>query len=701
MWREVCQSENMSALNNDGIQFYKVREYDEALSCFHRALLLATINPNVQSKLSGCESTSSSSTTGHVGYHEKRIDFDEGMRYFTEPQHIPSNQCLDSEIVKASILFNIGIVYSKSNQEDEAEAYFQKSFSIIKVRESIFLLTENLKFQGPQALAVLHNIGYMQFKLNKYKDSVKTYIQILFSTRDGSSHDCSSFDAASALNCLGVALSYLALSKSSTENEKYLKEADCVLHEALAIRKAHGRNLEIATIVNNIGRVNFLRGRLEEAKANYKESFLIRTAFLEDDDIDVAAVLYNMGQVHFYLGSTSETFRHYRRCLDILSKKFGIRHKMVTRILNEIADMHMAQDEVTSAFDYYIQALSSAKDVYGENHTEVASIVYNLGDLCSKKKEFANAILFYSEALDIERSYYEDGHPVIINILDQIARNHQFEGSFVISAETYNEIVKLQRKQKDPDFYQISKILTTIGLLHFHSENYTQSIEVLQEALHTRMRIGVTSVSNQLDISSIVNAIGLVYFKMGLQTLALENFEESLRIRRMLIPNDDDGVSTVLYNIASCLKEMNRLELALKYFKETLDIERAVQNSGREDAGSDVCSTLIQMGQIHQELGSIDDALVCFQEALRYHDSDESEQIVDILKYIGNLNYEKGDFQEARRAYDEASSLLFTPFGGDETDDDDDDDNHFRENVEILSLQLASGKVEPKCAAAA
>ena len=62
---------------------------------------------------------------------------------------------------------------------------------------------------------------------------------------------------------------------------------------------------------------------------------------------------------------------------------------------------------------------------------------------------------------------------------------------------------------------------------------------------------------------------------------------------------------------------MNRFELALKYFIETLDIERNVHTYGRENAGSDLCSTLIQIGQIHQELGNIDDALASFKEALR------------------------------------------------------------------------------------
>jgi tetratricopeptide (TPR) repeat protein len=77
--------------------------------------------------------------------------------------------------------------------------------------------------------------------------------------------------------------------------------------EALAIRQAilGDEHRDVATTLNNIGRVHYMKGEYDKALTLYNEALAIRRKLLGHDHLDVAATVYNAGQTHHQRGELS------------------------------------------------------------------------------------------------------------------------------------------------------------------------------------------------------------------------------------------------------------------------------------------------------------------------------------------------------------------------------------------------------------
>jgi tetratricopeptide (TPR) repeat protein len=711
------------ALNREGIRFINLGSFEKAIQCFQEALRLTSEDHRIQHETSvnmGLHCIGSTKSSGEGGNqtsssHNMPLDnacnFDEdlnqGISHLIEPIKVPStDQHIHPQILKASLLFNIGTVHFRINQKEEAEAYFSKVLPLTSAWRST---TTGIIFQGPSELGVLYNIGFIQLQLKKYNDAVTTYSKSFHSAMSvslESNQDMhKSLDVSYALNSLGVALTHMSLTdqQCSSQRDEHFQEAADVLHKAFLISKAgmgNIDNLQTATIINNIGRVSFLRGFLKEALVNFEEAYRIRLSILEDTHIDIASSLYHIGQVQRSLGNTFEALRHYVRCLEILSSlQLGTCHPKVSCILFTIADIHIEEEEFDLALQYYMSALSSTKEAYGECHIEVAYVLNKIGETYHRQAEISNAVVFYKQALDIEHIYYQDigPHPAIMKTLSRIAKALQFQGNCVLAVEVYDEILKQLCEQQDSHKTALhSDILD-------RQQHSIEAIGENLEVLKVQKQVYEGDINN-LEFSLILNHVGLGYFEMGLVSSALAGFKESLLFS---LQTQEGGnryflSSMVLYNIASCYKEGNHLEYALNYFKEAFNAMQQNNNLSitgrREDFGlsvDDTNSTIMHIYKTYQELGKVDDALTYFQGLLQTIRSNEVTA-VNILICIGNLYDSKGNSHEAMSAFNDAVGLLESHFINDvianeiESHDNDDMFTFISEAVENWTIETSN-----------
>jgi tetratricopeptide (TPR) repeat protein len=480
------KNEQVSALNHEGITLFHLGDFDGALIRIHRALLLSAYhsvrdqseNENISSSsdviddsnysllserpTSGVDlerdgeneiiqSSSASNKNGYSdGISNQQIGFDEGMCQFKDPIHIPTDEDdVDQEVVKACLMYNIAILHSQINEEEEAELYFAKVLSIITVRRSILELhasycaSNTTSFQGPTSSAVLHNIGYVQFQSSRFEDAVRTYRKVLRNAiplcTSYQVSNCEYFhlDLSSTLNCLGVALFYMAIDQPSVQREECLEKADNALTQALVVREniiEHDvHKLERATIINNLGRVKFLSDSLNEALRLYEEAYHIRSSFLEEIHVDVAAVLYNMGQVHLRLGNNQKTLSHYHDCLGIITTKIGNGHPKVIHLLLEIGGIYMEKQRFNLAMGYYTQAFSEwcTKGSYNkeeiQEHPDILTscIQKKLNECNCKCKKRHNFIQHFNKPSVCSESSWRKSPKATLNEMNNLKKSKQ------------------------------------------------------------------------------------------------------------------------------------------------------------------------------------------------------------------------------------------------------------------------------------
>jgi tetratricopeptide (TPR) repeat protein len=280
--------ESLAHLNNVGLRCIESGDLQSAGQALTQALersnsvmFLSDMHVRVlaQSALTKCTDAIKKSK-----YLYQRDDYDEGMTTFTEPMAIfPELSSVPTGM--ATILFNLGQLNLRLGDELEAYVSFLRALMIASDGSAPAgnkACVDNAHF----LMAVLHNIGHIQYRNAKYEDASQTYARALALGRQAygrSTHHM--LAVSSTLNCLGVI--HFHLPKVNT------RRALTLYNEALSIRRSvlgqDAETVEISTILNNMGRVHYMQLEYDSALKLYSESLDMRRRLFGDNHLDVAA----------------------------------------------------------------------------------------------------------------------------------------------------------------------------------------------------------------------------------------------------------------------------------------------------------------------------------------------------------------------------------------------------------------------------
>jgi tetratricopeptide (TPR) repeat protein len=98
-------------------------------------------------------------------------------------------------------------------------------------------------------------------------------------------------------------------------------------------------------------------------------------------------------------------------------------------------------------------------------------------------------------------------------------------------------------------------------------------------------------------------------------------------------------------------------EAALKFYRETLEVERAALGPDH----ADVVMTLQNLAQLHHQRGELDQALMYFREALSIQQASLDANDVTIaqtLNHIGNVYLQRGDAKQLVEVFSAAIRII-------------------------------------------
>lgn len=384
------QMELIVGLNNHGVSKIHSSEFQEAGKCLQRAL--EKVREGTFFTLPHAQHGFQSTEVSKSLYIYQRGEYDEGMHVYSDPILLESHVSSLHDAI-ATILFNLGQLFLRLNDNDEAFQAFSRALQIAKWGDNC---TTKAKQQSVTVLAILHNIGHVQYRAGHYEDAVRTYIKALDlgkSKFNKTTHNM--LEVSTTLNCLGVL--YFHLPKADTEKamEFYV--------ESLAIRRAvlgaDCQCKEVATTLNNIGRIHYMRGEHDKALELYRDALTMRRHLFGNDHLDVAATIYNAGQTHHQRGELDEAMHLYDEFLTIARQRLGVHHRDVAIMLKCMAQIYHERKDYDNATKLYEEALVVGRAALGNCHPEVASTLNKLGNLLYEKGDFDRAIQIYQEGL--------------------------------------------------------------------------------------------------------------------------------------------------------------------------------------------------------------------------------------------------------------------------------------------------------------
>jgi tetratricopeptide (TPR) repeat protein len=441
--------EAVADLNNLGVSHMEAASYEEALECFKAALAQlehgaisvrfatspALANPARHSSnnpildQSAHDSAESSAPEGSNvskdSYIYQRREYDEGMHVFSTPVRMegPVLAAMDSPNAGATVLlYNMGQLCLLRHRDEEANeclvrALFLARCNCRRENNSVTPVKPNLY---PGVVAILHNIGYIQYRNCDLEKSLRTFNEALQVYRQVPNK----LELAATLNCLGVLYFHSPKSDTSRAMDYYNKSLE-IRRELIGTE-----HRDVATMLNNIGRVHYIKGEYDMALTKYLEALRIRRKLLGNDHLDVAATVYNAGQTYHQASKLTEALKYYQEFMSITVPKLGQTHRDVAIMLKCMAQIYHERREYERALSLYDEALSVGRAALGM-HAEVASILNKMGNLYYERGDFDAAIIRYQEGLEVERQVLHSLHPNITVTLTNIGQIHKQRGEYV------------------------------------------------------------------------------------------------------------------------------------------------------------------------------------------------------------------------------------------------------------------------------
>mmetsp|Transcript_28949 Transcript_28949/g.61157 ORF Transcript_28949/g.61157 Transcript_28949/m.61157 type:complete len:793 (-) Transcript_28949:78-2456(-) len=653
-----------------------------------------------------------------------RPDYDEGMNSYNRPLRIDSNlregSHFDYQRTVPVLLFNIGQLRVLAGDDTMAASYFLYALDIINQRactDSMFYPQVQSQQRQPQhetsngpildAIPILHNLGHIYYRAQNYKLAMTMYYDALDIAQKPKHSNLSAM--ASTLNCLGVI--FFHMSGSSDENASKALE---MFTTSLEIRKnlinsslpntntdvntkSQDERREIATTMNNVGRVHYMLGDHTAALTTYIEAYTLRKDLLPANHLDLAASAYNLGQTHHQLGNLDEAMKLYVEFYDIVSNYLGSSHRDVAIILKCMAQVHHDKSEYKEAAGLYYESLQTTKAALGELHPEVASTLNKIGNMYYENSDFERAIKAYEEGLIVEQAVLQSNHQNIVVTLTNIAQSHKHKGNHAAALERYMEAYNLQRMVLGSSNPKVAVTLSNVAQVSCRLGHFTKALDAYQEVLQIRRD---AHGDNHVDVAATLNSIGLVLFRQGYHKLAIESFEESLRVRRLCLGDQHRDVAVVLYNIATTYLEEGDDDKAMACYAETLRVERSALGNDHRD----LVVTLQHIGQVYQQRGELDVSLGYFTEVLRIerlHHGNNSVIVPQILNKMGNIYLQKADVPNMMECFAEATRI-FEALSSSPSETVSDNDEDVSEELKITGYNFYSISIfHPECAAAA
>lgn len=420
-------------LNNLGLAWANLGDYNRSIDCFNRALTIDKqlyvdkLHPNMADHLNNL-----SRSWACLGDYQKAIDYSSQALEMVKQIGDRSNP------IMAIILNNLGGAWISLSNYDKAIHYFSQALSM---NQQLYRDIPN-----PHVARDWNSLGQALVGKGKYTEAIECYKQAIVIARrfyhQGVHPDIATYlsnlslalanhgdcdeainyskqalemaqqlygnnphpNIAAYLNNLGVAWQYL---------HNYNEAASC-FNQALTMAKQVYRDSphpDIATYSGSLGTALASLGRYEEAIGYHEKTVAIeRQVYGNRDHSELALSLNNLGLAWSGLGQYNKTIDYVSQALGMAQKIYGnTPHQRMARYLENLGMAYFSLGKYRKAISYYAKAMVIARQVYGHKaHPTLVSLLDSLGEAWSSLKDYSKAINFYSQALTMTRQIHHD-----------------------------------------------------------------------------------------------------------------------------------------------------------------------------------------------------------------------------------------------------------------------------------------------------
>ncbi|GEM_PF-6546512 len=394
-------------------------------------------------------------------------------------------------------------------------------------------------------------------------------------------------------------------------------------------------------------------GLLEDAFLNLKAC---RAKYGESDEL-YGECLKTIGNLYLTLNNQDSALFFLRKAESILEKKPPVDKRIVAGTFRDMAVAFIAKGKFDSA-SYYIEKSSDAySEISSPDSSELVEIYKLAGTVSYYLGHFKECRRYFSIAVKIREKYSGLSHPLTAQAYNNLAVACYALGLYDTALVLNNKALEIRILKLPPGHSDIALSLNNIGNIYIEKGEFETAADYHSRALEIRQK---TSTSENADIAMSYANLGVLYYKMGRYNEALEYFLRYLEISEKIFGRENPHTSDAYNNVGAAYEKLGNTKKSLTFLKEALALRKK-----RGDYSPGISTSYYNIGSIYKSEGDYDLALSYFRNSINVIMKIQGSSHPDLVgKYnsIGEIFSVEGMTDSAMTYFNRAINLgLMTP----------------------------------------
>ena len=243
-----------------------------------------------------------------------------------------------------------------------------------------------------------------------------------------------------------------------------------------------------------------------EAEATAREALEVRRQVSGEPDPSFGLSLANLGVILHRQGRHEEAEKELRAAVEALRTTKGELHPDTAAALDSLGALLRDAGRLQEAEESLGKALSATLEIYGERHPASADSLRSLAEVLRERGRANEAREMLQVALDVDRAALGAGHPKVAADLEAIGRLAREEGALEEAEAHFRAALENRLARGEP----AGELLLELGSLLADGAKHAEAEPMLREALYilqktapaSNERIAEAKVSLALSLSA-------------------------------------------------------------------------------------------------------------------------------------------------------------------------------------------------------
>jgi tetratricopeptide (TPR) repeat protein len=412
--------------------------------------------------------------------------------------------------------------------------------------------------------------------------------------------------------------------------------------------------------LNNLAECYYQQGRRDEAAgalaeaaraARWSINVLQQQQQQQQEELDhmttaLVKAMNNLGLLHYQAGDFDE-------CLSLLDDALGAAENY-----SEDKD-NFATIQMQIYYNIGLVLESMASKEVSATTADLEDLVNRAREMYKLAQDMVLRLIAKSTDGDLRRKYGEYTPRICVLVINKMAligdpsaRNGASQDSLLLRHEALHRRLDLSFRE-GLDGAELAAEINGIGAAYSDADEHLMALAMYAEGLRLEMAV---LGPNNTNVLVTLNNIGQSNHIRGNYDAALSYYKKALGIRDGLSGHADllPVTPTLFHNTALIHMHTGRHSDALSYFRASLSLQRAAEESGVTSCDKDVlASTLYNIGTIMADKGCLEEACKALTESIAIRSSTDSDDI-DIAEAhakLAQIHFARGKKMEALHSY--------------------------------------------------